>query len=111
MALKGFKTTDFKDKDLMKLQENISEYVGQLNPVILSGILLEKTLGQTPIEITIGTTTTLVSHGLGRNYQGWQLLDLQGDARVWRDTSYPDNKDKFLPLIASASVKVKLWVF
>ena len=111
MALKSLKTTDFRDKDLMKLQENVSEYVGQLNSIVLGGILLEKTIGQAPIEITIGTTTTLVAHGLSRKFQGWSLVDIQGDARVWRDVSYTDNLDKFLPLKASASVTVKLWVF
>lgn len=111
MALKEFKQFDLKDKDLNKFQENVGLFINQLNKVILSGNLLLKTIGENPVDITIGTSRTLVSHGLGRSYQGFIIVDQTGNANVWRDSTYTENKDKFLPLIASSSVDVKLWVF
>lgn len=103
MALKKFKKIDFKDKDVSKFQDSVDEYLNQLNAVVLDGIILT--------DVLIGTTTTEISHKLGRNFQGWHLLDIHGDARVWRDTSSTADLTKFLPLKASASVTVSLWVF
>lgn len=111
MALKEFKRIDSKDSVITKLQENIYAFLKQLNPITLNGLFLDKTIGVDPIDITIGTSTTLVSHGLGRAYQGWHLADLQGDARVWRDTTSTADETIYLPLRASTSVTVKLWVF
>lgn len=111
MALKEFKRIELIDTKLNKFQENVSEFVSQINPILLSGNLLLKTIGDNPQEITIATTRTLVSHGLGRSYQGFIIVDRTGNATVWRDTTYTENKDKFIPLIASSSVTVKLWVF
>lgn len=112
MALKDFKTIESSDLELMKVQENLLTYFRQLNPVTLSGLYL-KTIQSSgsAIDITIGTSTTNVPHGLGRQFQGWHLLDLQGDARVWRDTTSTADGTRFLPLKASTSVKVSLWVF
>lgn len=110
MSLKDFKKIDFPDTDLSKLQENIRQFVSQLDYNLLSGNLLETKLNsQDPI--VIGTSTTLVSHGLGRAFRGYILTDIQGDARVWRDATVTTNLDKFIPLKASSSVTVKLWVF
>jgi hypothetical protein len=110
MSLKDFKKLDFTDQDLSRLQENIKQFVSQLDYNFLSGNLLETKLNsQDPI--VIGTSTTLVSHGLGRAFRGFVITDLQGDARVWRDTTVTQNLDKFIPLRASSTVTVKLWVF
>lgn len=103
MALIDLKRFDLGDKGANKLQENIRNFVRQFDKVTNDGALLS--------DITIGTSQTLVSHGLGRNFQGWYIVDIEGDARVWRDTTYSSNKDKYLPLKASASVRVKIWVF
>lgn len=108
MALKEFKKIESSNSELTKIQENIKSFTSQLNKAVLSGLVIEN--------VSIGTATTMVPHGLARDYQGWQLLDVQGDARVWRDAtvdaSLPQNgKDKFLPLKASVAVTVKLWVF
>lgn len=112
MALKDFQRIDAEDKTLVKVQENVDKYLRQINPTVNDGLFLEKIKsGSTLIDITIGTSTTLVPHGLGRIFQGWHLLDIQADARVWRDATSTSDPTKFLPLKASASVVVKLWVF
>lgn len=102
MALKDFKKISIPT-EVLKLQDNILEWLNQLNKTLLHGVILK--------DVTINTTSTDVSHGLQRSYQGWQILDLQGDARVWRDTSSASPKDKFLPLKASSQVIVSLWVY
>lgn len=111
MALKQFKTLELKDRETTKLQENIGEFLDRLPKNLLDGVLLNKTLGSNPQDIVIGTTRTLVSHGLGRDYQGFIITDQTGNANVWRDSSYNESKDKFIPLIASSVVTVKIWVF
>lgn len=103
MALKDFKKVDFKDKNMTKFQENITEYFAQFNNVLLSGRIVSG--------IQIETSTTNVNHLLGRKFNGWHLLDIQGDARVWRDTTTSADLTKFLPLKASSIVTVSLWVF
>jgi hypothetical protein len=110
MALKEFKRIDFEDESLRKIQENIKQFFDQLDYNILSGNLLETKINSSE-PIVIGTSTTLVSHGLGRAFTGYIITDIQGDARVWRDATVTTNLDKFLPLRASSSVTVKLWVF
>lgn len=103
MALKKFKKIDFKDKDVSRFQDSVDEYLNQLNGVVLDGIILN--------DVLVGTSSTDISHKLGRTFQGWHLLDIQGDARVWRDTASTSDLTKFLPLKASAAVTVSLWVF
>ena len=103
LALSNFKTIKSEDADTMSLQGNVREYVNQLNNVILSGRIVSS--------VVIGTSTTLVPHELARSYQGWHLVDLQGDARVWRDATSTADTTRFLPLRASSSVTVSLWVF
>jgi hypothetical protein len=65
-----------------------------------------------PVELTatIGTSTTLVPHGLGRRFRRWHLADLRGDARVWRDTASTADPALYLPLRASSAVTVTLIV-
>jgi hypothetical protein len=62
------------------------------------------------VNVTVGTSTTLVSHGLGRRFRRWHLADLQGDARVWRDATSTADPAVYLPLRASASVTVTILV-
>lgn len=113
MALKDFKRVDIKERILAQFQENIHLYLNQLNNKVLGGTFLSQIKNSEGklVSIVIDTTTTLIPHGLSRQYQGWHLLDIQGDARVWRDTSSTSDGTKFLPLKASASVTVSLWVF
>lgn len=103
MALSKLKLIKSDDTELMGLQGNVREFINQLNEETLSGRILK--------DVVIGTSTTLVSHLLGRGYQGWHLLDIRGDSRVWRDATSTADNELFLPLVASSSVTVNLWVF
>ena len=112
MSLKDLSQIKMESQEVQTLQDNVFKYLRQLNTTILDGILLEKIpSGGNQIEIVIGTSTTLVPHGLGRKIQGWQVVDTLADARIWRDPASTADLEKFLPLIASASVTIKLWVF
>ena len=59
----------------------------------------------------IGTSTTLVSHRLGRKYRWWIVVDKNADARVWRDTTSTADTSTYLPLKASAEVTADILVF
>jgi hypothetical protein len=102
MSLKDFKTIEIEDRVTSKLQDNVKLFVNQINKVITDGVF---------VEVTVGTVETLVEHKLGRQFLGWHLVDLQGDARVWRVATSTADQTKFLPLRSSIAVRVKLWVF
>jgi hypothetical protein len=103
LALKDLKLLHFRDRETADLQSNVREFLNQLDFNVLQGNVIDN--------VSLGTTATMIAHKLGRKFLGWQILDIQGDARVWRDTSITDRPEQFLPLKASSSVTVKLWVF
>lgn len=113
MALRDLKRVGSAKDDLFKGQENTMEFVRQLNKTMLDGVLLTQIRDSNGrlVSIDIETSTTLVPHGLGRKFVGWHIIDILGDARVWRDDSVIKDRDKFLALKASAAVTVSLWVF
>mgnify|MGYP001604000278 CR=1 FL=1 len=69
---------------------------------ILNGRLLEN--------VAIGTTSTKVSHGLGRVPKGWVVVDRTTDTRVFRDSTGTE-RATYLTLKASTAATVSLWVF
>lgn len=103
MALKDLKIVEVNDVNLSKLQENVRLFLEQLDYNLLSGNLTE--------DIVISTTTTLVPHKLDRKFMGFIITDQNADARIWRDTTSQADKTKFIPLIASSTVTIKMWVF
>jgi len=112
MSLKDFHRFDTEDKEMVTVQNNIKSFVTQLNFIKLDGRIIDSLpVNGRQVEVTVLSTVTLIPHGLGRKFQGWHLVDIQGDARVWRVASSTANTALFLPLIASASVVVKLWVY
>lgn len=104
MALKEFKIIQAEDKDLNKVQENVRLYVNQLNDRILDGVLLKR------IDLNAASTVD-IPHKLSRAFQGWQILDQDGSAIIWRDAGSSSDRAKFLPLKTSADVTVDIWVF
>ncbi len=72
------------------------------NISLVSGVLLS--------DVSIATTATRVSHGLGRVPKGWFVVDRTADARVYRDSTGTERKT-FLTLKASAACTVSLWIF
>lgn len=101
--LKKLKRLKFENLEVSLLQENVREKLDSFDDVFLSGRLIG--------EVQLGTATVNIPHLLDRSYQGFTLVDIQGDARVWRDTASAADPVKFISLRASASVKIKLWIF
>ena len=101
--IKDLKKTQLSTDELTRLQDNIAEFARQFVDPFFSGIIIP--------DVVIGTGLTNIAHGLARKYNGWQLVDIKGDARVWRDDSSAADKNKFISLRASASVTVSLRVF
>jgi hypothetical protein len=101
-GMKDFKKVSGASADVAKLQERLQEFFAQFatNP-LLNGVLL---IGQ-----QIGTTATRISHGLGRPYQGYIIVDQDASATVW--TASSDLKGAYITLQASAPVTASLWVF
>lgn len=86
-----------------QFQRDSVEAIKNLNIPLINGVLVEN--------IVLTTTTTRVSHSLNRSYNGYIIVKMNADARVWVDTTTTADSDKFIPLKASASVTVSLWVF
>lgn len=103
MSLKELRRINVKDQELSQVQDNLTDFSRQFNKTILDGLIMT--------DVSLTTSVANLVHGLGRKYQGWHLIDIQGDARVWRDTTSTADTTKYLPLKASASVTVSLWVF
>lgn len=103
VAIKEFKRIDTESRELNKIQDNIKEWCNQVNKTFNDGIILD--------EASVGTTTVLIEHKLGRMIQGWGIVDINADARVWRDATSTADLTRFLPLKASASATIKLYVY
>lgn len=99
--LKSFKKLSFKNEEANTLQDNVSQFLNQLNPVINSGVLIQG--------ISVGTTAKKIEHKLGRRLQGFIVVDKNSDCRVWRSSN--TELDLFITLTASASSTISIWVF
>lgn len=99
--LKSLKKIGFKNEETNLLQDNVSQFINQINPVINSGVLISG--------ITVSTTPKRVEHKLGRSLQGFIVVDNTSDCRVWRTPS--SDSDLFITVTASASSKISIWVF
>lgn len=76
---------------------------------ILDPLLANKlTQGNLLSNVALGSTSVAVNHLLGRMPQGWMLVDLQGNATVWRSQPFTTNT---LTLTASVAVTCNIWVF
>lgn len=104
MALKEFKYIQTGSTELNKVQDNVRNYLSQLNKLLLSGNIISG--------VSLDAASTVeVPHKLGRAFEGWIILDQDGSAIIWRDASASSDNTKFLPLKTSADVVVNLWVF
>lgn len=76
----------------------------EINPVIqnqlVNGLLI--------LSIPLINGVTVVNHKLGRQMQGWAIVDINASASVYR--SQPFN-DKTLTLTSNAAATANLWVF
>lgn len=94
----------FADKNLVRLQTNVDKATRPaLQVPFLDGVLIEN--------VSLGSSApTNVQHGLGRAIVGWLVVDKTSAAEVYRapQGSLPIS---MLPLQASASTTVAVWVF
>lgn len=90
--------------------ESVLNEIAQERRPQLSSEILEGTVADGGIALTTGSEN-LVQHKLGRAVRGWKLIDIQGNATVWRDTATTSDPEKFLSLQCSGNVTVKLEVF
>jgi hypothetical protein len=65
--LSSFRKIVAKDRDLQRVQENVALVFNQLLPKeILDGVI---------VSASVKDTSTVVNHTLGRQPQGWLLID------------------------------------
>lgn len=110
--LPPFRKLNFEDRQLSAFQENVERSISPLLADPSSGRrLLEDTGDGLKQGIALlAASTTLVAHGLGRAVK-WNVVDLQADARVWRDATSTAPTDRFLALKCSANCTIKLEVY
>ena len=94
MAVRPPVITDFDDQNQREVRTGIRQLDGATRRVVVRAVALS-------------TTSTRVPHSLGRIPLGWQILDKNAHADVWRDTSQATTNDAIF-LKASAAVTVDL---
>lgn len=100
MTLRAFKESSPTDPQTSRLQENIKQFIGQLNKsIFIDGLLIES--------VVINTTDTKIEHKLGRTPKGFIVTDLQANTNIWR-TGYDS---RFITLRAGTQTTISLWVF
>jgi hypothetical protein len=98
MALNLFKSPD---QTLMLMQK---QWTSQLNPLL--AVSLTKGSLLSDIKLINGATT--FNHYLGKQMSGWAVVDINGQALIYR--SQPLNSQT-LTLTSDAAVTVSLWIF
>lgn len=99
--MQALEKIDTPDELLNRIQDRI---IRVLNPLAKSRLLA----GRLIEGVTIGTSETLIPHGLDQTGVKWMLVSPTVDARVWQSSSADRN---FLYLRASASQVADIWVF
>jgi hypothetical protein len=105
MTLRRFERIHATDPDLNRVQERLQD---ALFPVTDASIIDGKLL--TDLDLASGTTS-IISHGLGRDIIGWIVVGKNAAQHVYDVQSSNDDPDKFLYLTAGGTVTVDLWVF
>lgn len=102
MGIQPFDKVRASDQHVvMDVQETIFQWSSQLkNQDLFPGRLIEG--------VELSTTAVNVEHGLTRLPLGWIVVDRDADESVFRSSALTTS---FLPLTASGSVTVSLWVF
>lgn len=98
MALPIFQT---KDNSLSLMQ---TRWASQLNPLLANPANNASILKG--ISLTIGSN--VINHKLGHILQGWQIVDIDGVANIYRSAA---KNDLTLTLTSDADVTVDLVVF
>ena len=88
----------------LSFPQMLTKWSSILNPLIANP------LNNVTVLPTVSLTTGVnnVNHLLGRNPQGWFLIDIQGPAQIYRSAAY---NPKTLVLTSDANVTVSIGVF
>lgn len=100
MKLKPFLKLKIMERTVDQFQSNVEKFLRQLTPnIFLKGVLIE--------DVSVTTAATTINHKLGKQPQGWLILDQDTNATVWR-TSWDSES---ITLDTSANCTITLWVF
>jgi hypothetical protein len=93
------------DEVLERIQSNIDGAFQRLLQVfpIVNGRLIR--------DVPLSTTATGVAHGLGRSPAGWIVVGKDAAEDVFMSASDNIVAERTLPLTATGTVTVSLWVF
>lgn len=104
MTIPVFKKIGTDDLILDKFQTNVDQVLTSISSRrIIDGILLR--------DIVLTTSALLVPHLLGHPIDGYIVVKSNANAVVYDDEATNTIKDRFIKLLASATVTVTLWVF
>lgn len=105
MAIRKFEWIPTRDATINRIQKRLQDVLRPMSDCpVLDGRLIA---GQ---DLASGTTS-IISHGLGRNIVGWIVTGKDAAQHVYDVQASNDHPDKFLYLTAGGTVTVDLWVF
>ena len=100
--LKQFKSFVSKTPDVQKLINHVSEFLNQLiNNPVLDGVIIDN--------ISVSTSPTNISHGLGREVRGYYIVKASAGVTIY-DTANTTPKS-LLTITASGSATITLYIF
>jgi hypothetical protein len=105
MGLKAFKVISTDSDDLDRVQGNIDDAI---SPVIASAVVGGNLI--TGISMT-AATDKVINHGLGRALQGWTLVGVSADTRVFDKQATNSNPKSTLILQSVNTATISIWVF
>ncbi len=102
MAVRSFRKVHTTNQDLNLIQDNLKE--------VLDGIISNPVLQAKPVgPIILGTGTNIVSHGLGRAYQGC-LVGIPSSVVSLSLGTSPD-ASQFIAIVASGHAVVTIYPY
>ncbi len=103
--IKAFKTISSDDKNITKLQSNISASLDSIvKSPIIDGVLIKNVLLDS-------TQVNEISHKLDRIPQGYVITRQRAQADIWDSQDTNTNASKTFLLECSANVYVDIWFF
>lgn len=103
MALKKIKSEDYT---LQKVQDNVEESIR-----VLENGFFQNGIRKTNQALAGSSADNEVLHGLGRDYQGFVVVNKNANADVWLSPTVNNLKGLRILLRASAAVTCDIWIF
>lgn len=101
----AYKKVNTDDKDINKLQENLSQFFVSIeNNPIIDGTLFKE------VVLTSGQAN-LIEHKLSRKPLGWVVIRKRGQSDIWDLQDSNSLPSRTLDLRCSSTVTVDLWIF